>query len=38
MKQYAQARAAMQQYVQTFPQDSFMRQMLNRADSRERPK
>jgi hypothetical protein len=38
MKQYAQARAAMQQYVQTFPQDSFMRQMLNRADSREQPK
>ncbi len=38
MKQYAQARAAMQQYVQTFPQDSFMRHMLNRANSTEQPK
>jgi hypothetical protein len=37
-KQYAQARAALERYVQTFPQDSFMRQMLNRADSGERPK
>jgi hypothetical protein len=38
MKQYAQAGAALEQYVQTFPQDSFMRQMLNRANSREQPK
>jgi hypothetical protein len=38
MKQYAQARAALERYVQTFPQDSFMRQMLNRADSKEQPK
>jgi Tetratricopeptide repeat len=38
MKQYAQAGVALEQYVQTFPQDSFMRQMLNRAKSGERPK
>jgi len=38
MKQYAQASAALKQYVQTFPQDSFMRQMLNRAKSSEQPK
>jgi Tetratricopeptide repeat len=38
MKQYVQARAALERYVQTFPQDSFMRQMLNRANSREQPK
>jgi hypothetical protein len=38
MKQYAQARAALERYVQTFPQDSFMRQMLNRATFREQPK
>jgi Flp pilus assembly protein TadD len=38
MKQYAQARAALERYVQTFPQDSFMRQMLNRAGSGEQPK
>jgi hypothetical protein len=38
MKQYAQARAALERYVQTFPQDSFMRQMLNRASFREQPK
>jgi hypothetical protein len=37
-KQYAQAGAALERYVQTFPQDSFMRQMLNRANSREQPK
>jgi Flp pilus assembly protein TadD len=37
-KQYAQAEAAMERYVGTFPQDSFMRQMLNRAKSRERSK
>jgi tetratricopeptide (TPR) repeat protein len=38
MNQYAQARAALERYVQTFPQDSFMRQMLNRATFREQPK
>jgi Tfp pilus assembly protein PilF len=37
-KQYAQAGAALERYVQTFPQDSFMRQMLDRAKSREQPK
>jgi Tfp pilus assembly protein PilF len=37
-KQYAQARAALERYVQTFPQESFMRQMLNRANSEEQPK
>ena len=30
-KQYAQADAALKRYVETFPQDSFMRQMLKRA-------
>jgi predicted Zn-dependent protease len=38
IKQYAQARAALERYVQTFPQDSFMRQMLSRASFREQPK
>jgi Tetratricopeptide repeat len=38
MKQYAQAGAALEHYVQTFPQDSFMRHMLNRANSMEQPK
>ncbi|PYU39265.1 MAG: hypothetical protein DMG54_27450 [Acidobacteria bacterium] len=37
-KQYAQAGAALERYVQTFPQDSFMRQMLNRAKSGDQPK
>jgi predicted Zn-dependent protease len=37
-KQYARAGAALERYVQTFPQDSFMRQMLNRAKSEGRPK
>ena len=37
-KQYAQAETALLHYVQTFPQDSFMRQMLNRASSGEPPK
>jgi hypothetical protein len=37
-KQYARAQAALDRYVQTFPQDSFMRRMLNRAQSRERSK
>src|ERR1700730_16819820 len=37
-KQYAQAGAALEHYVHTFPQDSFMRQMLNRANSKEQPK
>lgn len=30
-KQYSRAEAALERYVQTFPQDSFMRQMLERA-------
>jgi tetratricopeptide (TPR) repeat protein len=38
MKQYAQAGDALKRYVATFPQDSFMRQMLNRANFREQPK
>jgi Flp pilus assembly protein TadD len=37
-KQYTQAGAALERYVQTFPQDSFMRQMLNRANDRGQPK
>jgi hypothetical protein len=37
-KRYAQAGAALEQYVQTFPQDSFMREMLTRAKSREQSK
>ena len=37
-KQYARAEAALERYVQTFPQDSFMRQMLTRAKSEGRPK
>jgi predicted Zn-dependent protease len=37
-KHYAQAQAALDRYVQTFPQDSFMRKMLNRAKSGERSK
>jgi hypothetical protein len=38
MKQYAEAGTALKRYVKTFPQDSFMRQMLNRANFREQPK
>jgi len=38
MKDYTQAGAALKRYVETFPQDSFMRQMLNRANFREQPK
>jgi hypothetical protein len=37
-KQYAQAEATLDRYVQTFPQDSFMRQMRSRAKSREQVK
>jgi hypothetical protein len=37
-KQYAQADAALKRYVETFPQDSFMREMLKRATSKEQPK
>jgi hypothetical protein len=33
LKQYARARAAMEHYVEVFPQDTFMRQMLERARS-----
>ena len=32
VKRYADARAAMQHYLERFPEDSFMRQMLARAD------
>jgi len=38
MKDYAQAGAALKRYVATFPQDSFMREMLNRTKFREQPK
>ncbi len=38
MKQYAEAGDALKRYVDTFPQDSFMRQMLDRANFREQPK
>jgi tetratricopeptide (TPR) repeat protein len=38
MKDYARAGAALKRYVDTFPQDSFMRQMLNRANFRQQPK
>lgn len=31
LKQYARARAALEHYVQVFPQDTFMRQMLAKA-------
>src|SRR5260370_16503990 len=37
-KQYAQAGAALEQFRRTFSQDSFLRQMLNRANSRDLPK
>ncbi len=33
LKRYADAEAAMKQYLETFPQDSFMRDMLARAKS-----
>jgi len=32
VKRYADAMAAMQDYLERFPEDSFMRQMLARAD------
>jgi predicted Zn-dependent protease len=32
VKRYADARAAMQRYLERFPEDSFMRQMLARSD------
>jgi len=35
-KDYANAKMEMEDYVKRFPQDSFMRQMLNRAQSAER--
>jgi len=31
LKQYAQALAGLEHYVQVFPQDTFMRQMLEKA-------
>ena len=36
MKDYAQAGAALKRYVDTFPQDSFMRQLLKKAESAPR--
>ena len=33
LKQYADAKAALERYLKVFPQDSFMRQMLERATS-----
>lgn len=36
-KQYAQAHTALQQYLEIFPQDDFMRQMLARAEGKSTP-
>ncbi len=38
IKQYAEAKAAMKHYLEVFPQDSFMRQMLARAEEGASPK
>jgi hypothetical protein len=35
MKDYAKARSALQQYLEIFPQDSFMRKMLERAEGQQ---
>ncbi len=37
LKQYARARAALEHYVQVFPQDAFMRRMLEKARSQPAP-
>jgi len=37
-KQYSKAQSALERYVKTFPQDSFMRQMLSRAKDSEQPR
>jgi hypothetical protein len=36
-KQYAKAQKALEDYLEIFPQDDFMRQMLNRANTNPRP-
>jgi TolA-binding protein len=33
-KQYAEAHEALEQYLEVFPQDDFMRQMLARAEGK----
>jgi hypothetical protein len=33
-KQYAKAHEALEQYLEVFPQDDFMRQMLARAEGK----
>ncbi len=38
LKDYASAEAAMESYVERFPQDSFMREMLARARMAGQPK
>ena len=37
LKQYGRARAALEHYVETFPQDTFMRQMLTKARTQTAP-
>ena len=37
LKQYARARAALERYVQVFPQDAFMRRMLEKARAQPVP-
>lgn len=34
LKQYPRARAALEHYVQVFPQDAYMRQMLEKVPAR----
>jgi len=36
-KQYPTAQKTLEDYLEVFPQDSFMRQMLNRAEGSPRP-
>jgi predicted Zn-dependent protease len=38
MKQYARAQSALEHYLEVFPQDSFMREMLARAQGRTAPR
>jgi TolA-binding protein len=37
LKQYTNAEAALKHYLEVFPQDSFMRQMLARAEGQPSP-
>ena len=37
LKQYARAQTALEHYLEVFPQDSFMRQMLARAQGKAVP-